>query len=172
MEEDILKYEYLLDNQFFINIDEEAVQKGRVKVTLTESKRKGFFDFAFVLSGIAVVSCDRCLDDMDLPIETTAHLIVKFGKDFAEESDEIIVIPESEGNINLAWFLYEFVVLAIPLKHIHDSGKCNKHMAAELKKHSAKSEDDDSFDSDMDGDLNVGDTDPRWDALKDFTGEN
>jgi uncharacterized metal-binding protein YceD (DUF177 family) len=176
MQEDVLEYEYFLDNQFFINIDSEDVQKGRVNVKLTVTKHKGFFDFAFVLSGVAIIPCDRCLDDMDFPIETTAHLVVKFGKDYAEESDEIVVIPESEGIINLAWFLYEFVALAIPIKHVHAPGKCNKQMTSKLKKHSAKSEDDDdTFDVDTDDiiitddeDLSDRDIDPRWDALKGF----
>jgi uncharacterized metal-binding protein YceD (DUF177 family) len=180
MQADVQKHEYLLDNQFFINIGGEDVQKGRVKVTLTLTKHKDFFDFAFVLAGIVVVPCDRCLDDMDLPIETTAHLVVKFGKDYSEESDEIVVIPETEGIINLAWFLYEFVALAIPIKHVHAPGKCNKQMTTKLKKHSAKSEDDDgdSFDMGMDDiiiadddDSNGREPDPRWDALKGFKEE-
>jgi len=180
MQADVQKYEYLLDNQFFINIGGEDVQKGRVKVTLTVTKHKGFFDFAFVLSGIAIIPCDRCLDDMDFPIETTAHLVVKFGKDYSEESDDIVVIPEAEGVINLAWFLYEFVALAIPIKHVHAPGKCNKQMTSKLKKHSTKSEDDDndSFDDEMDDIIimdddgsNEKEADPRWDALKGFKEE-
>ena len=181
MQADIQEYEYLLDNQFFINIGGEDVQKGRVKVTLTVTKHKGFFDFTFVLSGIVIIPCDRCLDDMDFPIETSAHLVVKFGKDYSEESDEIVVIPESEGIINLAWFLYEFIALAIPIKHVHAPGKCNKQMTSKLKKHSTKSEDDDneSFDSEMDDDIIITDdddsterdADPRWGALKGFKEE-
>ena len=173
MREDVQNYEYLLDNQFFINIGEEDVPKGRVNVKLTVTKRNGFFDFAFVLSGIAVIPCDRCLDDMDFPVETTAHLIVKFGNDYTEESDEIVVIPESEGIINLAWFLYEFVVLAIPVKHIHAPGKCNRQMTSKLKKHLAKPvADDDMFDADEDDIIitDGGDIDPRWDALKGLKG--
>lgn len=178
MREDVRNYEYLLDNQFFINISEEDVPKGRVNVKVTVTKRNDFFDLAFVLSGIAVIPCDRCLEDMDFPVETTAHLIVKFGNDYTEESDEIVVIPESEGIINLAWFLYEFVVLAIPIKHIHTPGKCNRQMASKLKKHLAKPVgDDDMFDADVDniiitdgGDSDDRDIDPRWNALKGFNG--
>jgi uncharacterized metal-binding protein YceD (DUF177 family) len=175
MQQAVEKYEYLLDNQFFTNIGGEDIQKGKVNTQLTVSKKAGVFDLSFTFNGIVVIPCDRCLDDMDLPIETTAHLIVKFGKDFSEESDEIVVIPEAEGIINLAWFLYEFIVLAIPIKHIHAPGKCNKQMTSKLKKHSAKSDDDEdrSFDSDdSDDDITIDDdpeeekTDPRWEALR------
>ena len=175
MQQDIEKYEYLLDNQFFTNIGGEDIQKGKVITKLTVSKKAGVFDLSFTFNGTVVVPCDRCLDDMDLPVETTAHLVVKFGKDYSEESDEIVVIPEAEGIINLAWFLYEFVALAVPIKHVHAPGKCNKQMTSKLKKHSAKSDDDDeqSFDSDDSDDTDISDdepdeekTDPRWEALR------
>ena len=146
MQQSVLQKEYLLDTAFFANIDNEDVQKGKVNVVLTITKSGGIFQLDFVLTGSVVVSCDRCLDDMDYPIDTTARLVVKFGKDYFEESDEVIVIPENEGLINLAWFLYEFVALAISIKHVHAPGKCNKQMSAKLKKHSAKSLDEaDSF---------------------------
>jgi len=176
MQQDVQVHEYLLDSLFFTNIGGEDIQKGKINMQLTISKKAGVFDLSFAFNGIVIIPCDRCLDDMDLPIETTAHLIVKLGKDYAEESDEIVVIPETEGKINLAWFLYEFIALAIPIKHVHAPGKCNKQMTSKLKKHSAKSDDDDqSFGSDdvddviiTDNDPDEAKTDPRWDALRGF----
>lgn len=174
MQQDVQVYEYLLDNQFFTNIGGEDIQKGKINTRLTIHKRGNVFDLSFTFNGILIIPCDRCLDDMDLPIETSAHLIVKLGKDYSEESDEIVVIPETEGIINLAWFLYEFVALAIPIKHVHAPGKCNKQMTSKLKKHSAKSEDDDqSFEFDDSDNVSITNeeeeeekTDPRWNALK------
>lgn len=177
MQTDIQDKEYLLDNKYFANIDGEDVQKGKINASVQIVKKAGVFDLSFKFEGIVIIPCDRCLDDMDFPLETTAHLIVKFGKDYSEESDEIVIIPESEGVINLAWFLYEFIVLAIPIKHVHTPGKCNKQMNAKLKKHTVKSDndDDDSFDIDEPDNIVVTDedpieesTDPRWDALKDI----
>ncbi|KAA6302510.1 MAG: hypothetical protein EZS26_001342 [Candidatus Ordinivivax streblomastigis] len=161
MRQEVQQFEYLLDNQFFVSIDNEDVQKGKVKVGLTVTKIAGQFNMEFQISGTVVIPCDRCLDDMDFPLETTARLIVKLGKDYAEESDEIVVIPESEGVINLAWFLYEFIALAIPIKHVHAPGKCDKQMSAKLKKHSAKSDDDDdSFEAGEDN-IILTDEDPE-----------
>jgi len=164
---DIQEREFLLDNQFFANIEGEDIPKGKVQVFLTITKTGGMFTFEFKLNGIAVIPCDRCLDDMEFPIETSNRLIVKFGKDYSEESDEIIIIPETEGVINLAWFLYEFVALAIPIKHTHPPGKCNKQMTAKLKKHSAGSDDDEDFKADGMEDADEA-IDPRWNALKDL----
>ena len=175
MGQNVQTYEYLLDNQFFAKIDGEDVQKGKIFVQLTVTKVADVFDLSFKLNGNAVIPCNRCLDDMDYPIDTSERLIVKLGKDYSEENDETIIIPESEGIINLAWFLYEFIVLAIPIKHIHPPGKCNKQMTAKLKKHTAKTADNDDSLSREEDDMMADDeepedaSDPRWDALKDLT---
>ena len=165
--------EYFLENKFFVDIDGDEVQKGKVKVNLTVKRTSMVFDMNFQLEGIVYVPCDRCLDDMELPVSTQNKLVVKFGKEYAEESEEIVIIPEEEGEINLAWFIYEFIALAIPMKHIHAPGKCNKAMSSKLKKHTARrADDEDEFDEEAADDIVVDDdaadipSDPRWDALK------
>ncbi|MCC8170720.1 MAG: DUF177 domain-containing protein, partial [Parabacteroides sp.] len=168
--------EFLLENKFFIDIDGEEVQKGKVKVDLTIKRTAVAFEMNFVLNGVVLVPCDRCLDDVEVPVSTQNKLIVKFGEDYAKESDEVVVIPEDEGEINIAWFIYEFVALAVPMKHVHVAGKCNKAMSSKLRKHTARSADEEEeFGDGLDNDIIVDDdadsrpTDPRWDALKDFT---
>ena len=173
---EVRMYEYLLENKFFIDIDGPEIQKGKVNVTLTVTHKIASFELLFHITGIVYVSCDRCLDDIEIPVETDSRLIVKLGKEYAEESDEVLVIAEDEGTLNLAWFLYEFVALAIPMKHVHPPGKCNRTMTSKLKKHSAMRSDDedtDSFgtDDDMsqaDNESGMQESDPRWDALKDI----
>ncbi|MDR0686256.1 MAG: DUF177 domain-containing protein [Dysgonamonadaceae bacterium] len=173
MKENTRNYEYLLDAQYFSDIEGDDVHKGNVAVVLAVTKREDIYEMNFHLSGVVVIPCNRCLDCMDMPIDTKARLIAKFGKDYAEESDEIVVIPESEGYINIAWFLYEFVVLAIPIKHVHPQGKCNRQMSAKLRKYAPKTdgydgqEEDPTF-TDSDAEQPV---DPRWDALRNFKEE-
>ena len=173
MDVSVLEYEYALENKFFADIDADEIQKGKVNVKLTVKKLSMMYELKFDMEGFIIVPCDRCLDDMSLPVKTSGRLIVKFGKEYAEESDEIVVIPEEEGIINVAWFLYEFIVLTIPIKHVHLPGKCNKIMTTKLKKHTPKNAegDDDSLDFDEDDELLIIDedesaTDPRWDVLK------
>jgi uncharacterized metal-binding protein YceD (DUF177 family) len=155
-----------------MDIDGTEVQKGKVNVSLSLKRSPMMFEMDFLINGVVWVPCDRCLDDMELPIETRNRLVVKFGKEYDEESDEIVVIPEDEGAINLAWFLYEFIALTVPMKHVHPPGKCNKSMSSKLKKHTSKKSSDDDYyydnsddDPAMEEDLTET-ADPRWDPLK------
>ena len=123
MQADSCRYEFVLDNLFFANIDSPEVQKGKVNVVLVVKKTSRAFELNFQTDGIVWVPCDRCLDDMEQPVSSTDKLLVKFGHEYAEEGDNLIVIPEEEGEINVAWFMYEFIALAIPMKHVHAPGK-------------------------------------------------
>ena len=180
MQADTCKYEFVLDNLFFANIDGPEVQKGKVNVVLVVKKTSRAFELNFQTDGMVWVPCDRCLDDMEQPVTSTDKLLVKFGQEYAEEGDNLIVIPEEEGEINMAWFMYEFIALAIPMKHVHAPGKCNKAMSAKLSKHLRTTSDDemegDAFASDEDSNLATDDNenavDPRWDELKKILDNN
>lgn len=168
-------FEYVLDRKFFEDIDGDEVKKGNVKVELIVKKTSSAFEFNFNLKGVVQVPCNRCMDDMDQEIDSQNKLIVKLGKEYSEESDEIVVIPEDDGEINIAWFLYEFVALNIPIKHVHEPGSCNKTISSKLRKHRAVSSDDDGEDLDdntADIDESVDSTsdtiDPRWEGLKEI----
>lgn len=165
------EYTYFLENKFFIDIDGAEVQKGKVHVNLSVKNSNSIYEMNFQIEGVVMVPCDRCLDDMEIPVETRNRLVVKFGDEYAEESDEVVIIPFEEGAINLAWFIYEFIALSIPMKHVHAPGKCNKGMSSKLKKHTARSSaDEEELDDDMVDDGVIEDDsdsiDPRWDALK------
>ena len=175
----INSYSYELDRKYFDTIDHEEVRKGNVNVEMTVKKTIDAFEFNFHLTGTIQIPCNRCLDEMNQEIDTHNRLVVKLGEAYSEESDELIIIPADEGEINIAWYLYEFIVLDIPIKHVHEPGKCNKVMSSKYRKHKAVSIDDDEdddieefddevLDEDVDEDSNDDskDTDPRWDALK------
>ncbi len=180
MQEDTATYDFLLDNQFFANIDGPEVQKGKVNVKLNVKKTSKAFELDFQTEGIVRVPCDRCLDEMELPITSSDKLFVKFGKGFAEESNNMVIIPEEEGEINVAWFMYEFVALTIPMKHVHAPGKCNKSMMGKLSKHLKTTPDEDQDQEIFDGSADevIEDTDdskeidPRWNELKKILDNN
>ena len=155
-------FEMDIDNDYFAHIDGPEVQKGKANVTTTVVKNHEVFDINFDIKGTVIVPCDRCLDEMELPIETTGSISVKLGDGFGEQGDTVIV-PEKDGYINVAWYIYEFVALAIPIRHVHAPGKCNRDMNSRLEGMSVEeNEEGDGFASDNEA------TDPRWDALKEI----
>ena len=169
---DTAEYQYQLDNQFFLDLDAPEVQKGRVDVTLKVRKTSGIYQLYFHTEGMVVVVCDRCLDEMEQPIESDDRLRVKLGLEFSDE-DDMVVVPEEDGYINVAWFIYEFIALSIPMKHVHAPGKCNKDMVGKLSKHLRVLSDDEDEGLDF---KELADQpqaiDPRWNELKKILDNN
>ncbi len=171
-------FEYDLDNRFFMDIDAPEVGKGKVHVCLNVKKQAAgnAFELKFEIEGTVVILCDRCLDEMEQPIIASDKLLVKLGTDYTEDGDWVI-IPEEDGEINVAWFIYEFIALAIPMKHVHAPGKCNKAMAGKLMKHLRGSADDEDMagvemeeDEDLESTSQI--SDPRWNELKKILDNN
>jgi uncharacterized metal-binding protein YceD (DUF177 family) len=147
--------EFNLDDSFFGTLDSADVKKGSLHVSVSIRKATGFFELNFHTDGIVIIPCDRCLDDMEQPVETDNRLIVKLGSNYSEE-DDIIVVPEDEGILDTSWIIYEFVALAIPIRHVHAPGKCNPAMTEALEELSAdRSSDEESIQA----------VDPRWEKL-------
>ena len=145
----------LADDDFFKALDGSLLEHGSVHVSVSIRKMAGFFDFAFHTEGTVTVSCDRCLDDMEQPIEADNRLMVRLGDTYSE-TDDTVTVDEREGVIDVSWNVYEFIMLAIPIKHVHAPGKCNSAMTQKLAELSG---------ADRSGEEEAEAVDPRWSAL-------
>jgi len=92
------------------------------KVVLNFDKQSGFFQLHFDVDGKVTVPCDRCGDDFVLRLWDEFRLLIKLAGEDAEETDEdgdVVFIPRHETVIDISKWLYEFVVLSIPLQRVH-----------------------------------------------------
>ena len=168
-------FEYHLGKKFFENMESPDIHDADLQVQLTVTYKRELYTLDFTIAGTITLICDRCLDDLIMPVETEYHINVKYGDDYNDEADDLLVIPESDNYLNVAYILYDTVALTVPIKHVHPMGKCNRQMSQMLKKHRARPADDDSeledelieeMDSMDASDPAEQPTDPRWDALK------
>ena len=68
------------------------------------------------------------LDPLEVVVEADRELVVKFGQEYLEESDEILVVGEQDGVLDLEWLMYEDIVLSLPVQRLHEDGQCNDSM--------------------------------------------
>ena len=148
MQSDTVSYRWQADNDFFSAVQGPEIKHGLLDVALRVKRTSGAYELEFQLRGEVEVSCDRCLEPMSQPIEAQCLLRVKMGDDYTDDGD-VVTIPERDGTINVAWNIYEFAALQIPLRHVHPDGEC-KNLAPEPSKEEEK----------------VQEVDPRWEELK------
>ncbi|MBD5309571.1 MAG: DUF177 domain-containing protein [Muribaculaceae bacterium] len=150
--------EFECGTEFFKNMENPDVISSDVKVHLDLVKKNDVYDCTFTCKGMLQVPCDRCLDPLDLEVDTSYHLTVKYGEDYNDDSDDVLVIPETSSFLNVAYMLYDTIVLTIPLRHVHPLGKCNRAMAAALHKHHGATGDDEVADAmdEVDSEISAG----------------
>ena len=157
MKTDEQRLEFDLNDDFFKALDVSEVNGGALHVSVSIRKATGFYELQFHAEGTVTVPCDICLDDMDQPIETDHVLVAKLGAETNTEDDDVVTVDENEGILDTSWLIYEFIALAIPIKHVHAPGKCNSAMTQKLEELSGAV---------RSGEEEAEAIDPRWEKLK------
>jgi len=143
-------FEYSIDNKFFGEFDCEEFEKSSFKIDLEFMKQSTMLLLKFNFKGTITVPCDRCLDLVEIAVDGEEKLIIKFGNEMYEETEDILILPIYEYKLNVAKYIYEFINLNLPQKRVHPTGLCNQEVIKELEKIEQKKEI----------------IDPRWSALQ------
>ena len=156
LQEGLITLEYTLDDTYFQEIESSEISAGQVHVKVEIRKTRMFWELMLHTEGLVTIPCNLCMDDMEQLIAADNRLVVKLGEE-NNEDDELVIVDEDEGILDLSWYIYEFIALAIPIRHVHAPGKCNAAMMKVLEEHSTdRSSDEESTTS----------VDPRWEKLK------
>lgn len=141
-------FDWHLDDTFFDALDEQEIKHGSLDVTLRVNRKSGSYELFFHVKGNISIACGRCLEPMAQPIDTEATILVRLGNQY-DDDGEVITVPNTDGEVDVAWNLYEIIALAIPIYHVHPDGECTE----EINRLFADEHADRT-------------TDTRWDALK------
>ncbi len=153
-------FEYDIDNTFFEAFNFDEFHSSNIHINLHFVKKSTLLELSFQAKGSVNVDCDVSLESFDQEIEGTFSLIIKFGPEYNDDNDEILIIPHEEYQINVAQFIYELIVLSIPSKKVHPKvldGTMNSEALERLKELQI----DEDSPSEKEEKI-----DPRWDKLK------
>ena len=112
-------FEYEFGDEFFRRYGTDLLSKGKFKVDVLLNKHETFIEVQFKIKGTAGLICDRSLEPFDYPIENDSKIVFKYGEEYQEMTDEIIVIPRDTASLELGQYIYEFISLAVPIKKLH-----------------------------------------------------
>ena len=155
------QFEYQINNAFFEIFDYNEYQDSNIKVNVVLKKTSTLLELNLKHKGTVNVPCDLTNEDFDLPIKGKMKLVVRFGEEFNNDNEELLILPHGEFEIDIAQYIYEMIVLSVPLRRIHPGikdgslqtealTKLNELKVKEIKKEQKEKE-------------NI---DPRWDKLK------
>lgn len=134
-------FEWSLDDDFFAAFESDEIHGGTVQVGLELEKSAAGLGLEFVIEGMVRVDCDRCAEECEVPVEFDGGFrvrtsgvgeSVKGGKSNSGKGStsgecdfdgEIMWLAEGEGVLNVAQYLYESVILSLPMQRTHPDCK-------------------------------------------------
>jgi len=136
------------DKAFFSGFESSDILDADILVEAEAEKAGSWIGVDCRIKGTVTVQCDRCLEDLVLPVDTQARFSVKFGPEpedpesMQEGEREIIFLPEDDTDMDLSQIVYDYTCLSLPMLRVHPEGECNPETVRFLR-----TEDDDAAQS-------------------------
>ena len=124
------EFDFKVDDEFFAAMESIDVKGGDCNVHVTMERSETMLELGFAIEGYAVCECDRCLEDCKVPVEYEGELLVKFSSELRDYDGEVMWISPADGEVSLAQYIYESIVLALPYSRVHIEGECDPDMLA------------------------------------------
>ena len=175
-------YNFHIQKDFIESFGYDDFEKIDIDVNLELEKKATHLELQFSHKGTVTVPCDITNEIFDLPISGNLKLIVKFGDEFNDENEELLVLPFTEFQVDVKQYIYEMIVLSIPVKRIHpdqvidDEDDLDEDDLDFLDDEDLdifdSIDDDEDFEEEVDESYNNESTeknntiDPRWEKLK------
>jgi len=153
------RFEYKITDEFFDFFEYDDFNTAEVNMTILLNKKANMLEFSFTAKGNINLNCDVSTEAFDQPVQNTFELVVKFGDEYNDDNEDLLILPWSDYELNIAHYIYETIVLAIPQKRIHpgvEDGTLDSEILDKLDELQPKAEED----------KNEDDIDPRWEDLK------
>lgn len=155
-------FEYQIDKPFFDYFEFDDFNDVNLQVSLDFVKKATLMQLHFKVDGVVNVDCDLTNEPYDEPINGELEIVVKFGQEYNDENEEILILPYGEYELNVAQYIYELVILSVPNKRVHPGvkdGTLKSEILTKLEELSIGNNKEQEND-----DKSI--TDPRWDSLK------
>ncbi|MGB0375886.1 MAG: YceD family protein [Flavobacteriaceae bacterium] len=152
------QFKFPINGSFFDLFDYEDFLSSALEVILELEKQPTLLNLHFRAQGFVKVPCDLTNEPFDLPLDTEFSLVVKFGS-AVSHTDEILILPEGSYQVDVQQYIYEMIVLAVPVKKVHPGiadGSLKSDILDKLNELAPKATPE------------TEQTDPRWDKLKDL----
>ena len=155
-------FDFKVENKFFEHFEYDEFNDVNLNLDVLLDKKTTLLEFTIDYNGVVNVLCDVTNEPFDQKLSGNYHFIVKFGDEFNNENEDLLIIPHGSYEVNIQQYIYESVILNLPTRRIHpgiEDGTLKSDILDKLEELSPrenikyKSTSQDT-------------TDPRWDKLK------
>ncbi len=124
------EFSWMVGKEFFESFENSEIIDAELDVTAVVEKSGRYVGVDCDVVGKVVVECDRCLEELEMPVDVEIMLSVKYGEEESSEDPhegerEVIFVPETDAELDMSQIVYDYVCLALPMQRVHPDGECN-----------------------------------------------
>lgn len=123
-------FDFKVDSELFKAYESTEIKDGACDVHVALNRSESMLELDITIDGSVLVTCDRCLEDCDLPIAFEGRLLVKFSDEVEDYDGEVMWMSPSMSEVDLSQYIYESIVLSLPYQRVHAEGQCDPEMLA------------------------------------------
>ena len=134
-------FEFNITKAFFDFFKYDEFNDVQITTSLLLNKTSTMMELEFVSQGTINVNCDLTNEPFDQDVYSDLKLIVRFGEEFNDENEEILILPHGEYEVDIKQYIYEMIVLSKPFKLSHPGikdGTLDIEILSSIEKYSLK----------------------------------
>lgn len=113
-------FEYKLEGDFFQSFENELIGVCEIHQKVMLDKRSEVIILTFSHEGYIITACDRCLEEIKLPVQGTRNFVLKFVEESQEDEEDIIYVLDDADRFDLSSLINEVVTLSLPIVKTYD----------------------------------------------------
>ena len=106
-------FDWHADGEFFKTFENSEVLDADLRIAVEVNNLGSSVEVECEIEGTVVVICDRCLENLTLPVHTSF---------------------DGEGHLDLNQDIYDYVCISLPMQRVHEDGGCNEETLKYLSK--------------------------------------
>lgn len=149
-------FDYQMNNEFFELFDYHDFEHSDLWGAVLLRKKTNGLELEIKIEGTVTVPCDLTTELYKQTIDGGSGIQVKFGDEYDDSNEDVLILTHGDHEFNVAQFLYETAVLSVPLKRVSpnaEKSRAGKEIREKLDSLSTGAEEEKA-------------SDPRWDKLK------
>jgi uncharacterized protein len=115
-------FHWVLNKDFFKHFEASPIEECQFEVDALFDKQDDLTTVELKIKGSYRSSCDRCLAEIDIPVQKSHPFYIKTGHGVSEDPDLVLIAPEA-SELKMAEILYDYVCLSRPLVQVMDCSK-------------------------------------------------
>ncbi|GHU86296.1 hypothetical protein FACS1894153_3090 [Bacteroidia bacterium] len=118
-------FDFNVDKNLFVDFGYDRVCECNLNANVVLEKSDNMLNIIVAIKGTVSSVCERCLDNIDIPLDVAEKLVVKLNQREHVFDDFFWELTPQDFKVDLTHFIYETIILALPQEIKHNISDCD-----------------------------------------------